>query len=94
MTTTPLGEAKNKLSELVDRAARTHERFEITVHGHTKAVLLSVEDWESLQETLDVLSDPETRANIAEAERSDETYSTEEVEAAFAARVAARKAGS
>jgi antitoxin YefM len=89
VTTTPLGEAKDKLSELVHRAATTHERFEITVHGQPKAMLVSADDWESLMETLDILSDPETMANLAEAEEAEQRgeYSTlEEVRAELAAR--------
>jgi antitoxin YefM len=89
MTTTPLGEAKDKLSELVNRAASTHERFEITVHGQPRAILLSVEDWESLMETLEVLSDPETMADLAESRRAidrGELYSLEQVTAEFEAR--------
>jgi antitoxin YefM len=91
MTTTPLGDAKNRFSELVDRAHRTHERFEITVHGATRAVLMSADDLESLEETLAILSDPEAMANLREAEQEMERgeYSTsDEIKALLDARLA------
>lgn len=92
MTTTPLGEAKNHLSELVDRASRTHERFEISVHGNVRAVLLSADDLASLEETLEILSDSDAVAAIREAEAdiaAGRTYSQQEVIEAFEQRRAA-----
>jgi antitoxin YefM len=64
----PLAEVKNRLSEVVDRLEREHGRVVITKHGHPAAVMLSVEDLESLEETLAVLSDPELMATIREAD--------------------------
>ena len=69
MTTMPLREAKNKLSELVARVHAQHERVEITVHGQPSAVLVAPEDLDAMQETIDILSDPDTLAALAEAER-------------------------
>ena len=64
----PLAEVKNRLSEVVDRLEREHGRVVITKHGHPAAVMLSLEDLESLEETLAVLSDPEFMAAIREAD--------------------------
>lgn len=64
----PLAEVKNHLSEVVDRLEREHGRVVITRHGHPAAVMLSLEDLESLEETLAVLSDPELMAAIREAD--------------------------
>lgn len=89
MTTIPLAEAKAKLSDLVDRASGQHERFEITVHGHQRAVLIGAEDLESLQETLEILSDPEAMANLREAESEMERgvyYTSEQIKADLDAR--------
>lgn len=52
-----LAEAKAHLSELVARAGTEHERFTVTVHGRPAAVLLAVDDLETLEETIAVLSD-------------------------------------
>jgi antitoxin YefM len=64
----PLAEVKNRLSEVVDRLEREHGRVVITKHGRPAAVMLSLEDLESLEETLAILSDPELVAAIREAD--------------------------
>jgi antitoxin YefM len=69
MRSIPLGEAKDKLSALVDDAESTHEIITITKYGRPAAVLMSADDLESLQETVFWLSRPGIREDIAEAER-------------------------
>ncbi len=64
----PLADVKNRLSEVVERVEREHGRVVITKHGRPAAVVLSVEDLESLEETLEILSDPAVLADIREAE--------------------------
>jgi len=93
MTTTSLADAKNRLSEIIQSAQETHERFVITKNGRPAVVLISVDDLESLEETLDILSDPqlmvEVRESQAEAARGD--FATEaELRADLAARRARR----
>jgi antitoxin YefM len=53
----PVADARAQLSKLIDQAASTHERFEITRNGHRTAVLLSADDYDAMQETIAVLSD-------------------------------------
>jgi antitoxin YefM len=65
----PLAEVKNRLSEVVDRVEREHERVVITKHGRPAAVVLSIEDLESLEESLEILSDPTLLAEIRAGER-------------------------
>ena len=45
-----------------------HERVIVTRNGHAAAVLISPEDLAQLEETLDVLRDPEALADIREAD--------------------------
>ncbi len=59
MSTLPLADARAHLSTLIDEATTTHERFEITRNGRRAAVLLSADDYDTLQGTIAVLSDPE-----------------------------------
>ena len=59
MTTLPVAEARAQLSRIVDEAARTHERFEITRSGQRVTVLLGADDYDSLRETIAVLGDAE-----------------------------------
>ena len=65
----PLGEVKNRLSEMVAQVEAQHGRVVITKHGRPAAVLMAVEDLESLEETLAILSDPEAMADLEEARR-------------------------
>jgi prevent-host-death family protein len=65
----PLADVKNRLSEVVERLEREHGRVVITKHGRPAAVMLSVEDLQSLEETLEILSDPALMRSIRRAER-------------------------
>jgi prevent-host-death family protein len=62
-----LADVKNRLSEVVDRLEREHGRVVITKHGHPAAVVISVEDLESLEENLDVMNSPALLDDIREA---------------------------
>ena len=62
-----LADVKNRLSEVVDRLEREHGRVVITKHGHPAAVVISVEDLESLEETLDVMGNATLLDDIREA---------------------------
>jgi antitoxin YefM len=63
----PLADVKNRLSEVVDRLEREHGRVIITRHGHPAAVVMSVEDLESLEETLDVMNSSALLGDIRES---------------------------
>jgi antitoxin YefM len=66
MTSVPLAEAKNRLSEYVSEVERTHDRVTITRHGRTAAVLISADDLAALEETVDLLATPGVSEAIAE----------------------------
>ena len=63
----PLADVKNRLSEVVDRLQREHGRVIITRHGHAAAVVMSVEDLESLEETLDIMDSAALLGDIRES---------------------------
>jgi antitoxin YefM len=63
----PLADVKNRLSEVVDRLEREHGRVVITKHGHPAAVVISVDDLESLEETLDIMDSAALLADIRES---------------------------
>ena len=65
MTTINLSEAKDKLSQLVKETAETTGRVVISVNGRSQAVLISMEEYESLQETIDILKDKSLVKKIA-----------------------------
>lgn len=86
MTTVPLGEAKDRLSALVESAETTHDIITITRHGKAAAVLMSADDLESLHETIVWLSRSGTSTAIAEAEEAfaaGETGSGDDLRAEF-----------
>jgi antitoxin YefM len=56
--TLPLAEIKAHLSEIVDRVEHEHDRVVLTRNGRAAAVIVSPEDLEALEDTLELLSDP------------------------------------
>lgn len=69
MTTLPLSEVKARLSEIADEVATTHERVHVTRNGRDYVVLLASKDLESIEATLELLSDPSAMARVSRAER-------------------------
>ena len=65
MSTFTATEARSKLYKLIDEAASSHKPITIT-GKRSNAVLLSEEDWNSIQETLYLLSIPGMRKSIRE----------------------------
>ncbi len=70
MTTLPLATVRDRLSSLVDDVSRTHDALTITRNGRPTAVVLSIDDYESMVETLSLLSDPVDQERLVDAERS------------------------
>ena len=68
METLPLSEVKARLSEIAEEVERTHQRVNITRNGRDYVVLMSAEDLESLEATLELLSDPDALARVAQAQ--------------------------
>jgi prevent-host-death family protein len=63
MTTLTVSRARAKLYKLLDQTASSHEPVQIT-GKRSNAVLVSEEDWRSIQETLYLLSIPGMRESI------------------------------
>jgi len=66
-TPIPLSEAKARLSELARRVRQQHERIALTRNGEAEVVLLSVDDLEGLEMTLEILGDTPAAARITES---------------------------
>jgi antitoxin YefM len=64
----PLSEIKKRLSEIVDGVEDRHDRVVLTRNGRPAAVLISPDELESLEETLEILSDPKAMKAIRTAE--------------------------
>ena len=63
MTTLSASRARARLFRLLDQAAQSHEPIWI-LGKRANAVLISEEDWRSIQETLHLLSVPGMRESI------------------------------
>lgn len=69
MKTLPLTEARKDLSKILDEVSKVHEHFTITRQGKPAAVVMSADEFESWQETLEILADPKAMAAIRRAEK-------------------------
>lgn len=67
--TLSLAEIKANLSKVVDRVEGRHERVTLTRNGRPAAVLISPEDLQALEDTLDILSNPEAIQEIEKARK-------------------------
>lgn len=67
MSVEPLRAVRDHLSDFVDRAEREHERVVVTRNGRPAAVLIGYDDLAALEETLEILADPQTRDELAHA---------------------------
>lgn len=91
MRTLPLSEVKAKLSEIAEEVDRTHERVLVTKNGRDYVVLLSADDLESIEETMELLADPEAQRRVqagTRAVRRGDTMGEAEVRALLAAKQA------
>ena len=81
MKTLTATKARQKLFTLLRRSVRAHQQFRIA-HREGNVVLMSQQDYESLLETLELLSTPGLLKSIRKARKEiarGQTYSLEEV---------------
>ena len=69
VSTVTLKELRPRLPNVIDRIDRKLDRFVITRRGQPVAVMLSIDDYEALMETLDILADPKAMAGLRKGER-------------------------
>jgi antitoxin YefM len=67
--TLPFSDAKAHLSDLADRVEREHERILVTRNGRPSFVLVSPDELSALEETLEILSDPELMQSLRQSRR-------------------------
>lgn len=79
MTTLTVTEARSNLYRLVDEASMSHEPFFIKGKRHN-AVLLSEEDWRSIQESLYLVSIPGMVESIIEGTREPISECSQDIE--------------
>jgi len=67
--TLPLTEARKDFPNIVDEVSAKHEHVVITKRGKPAAVMMSLDEFESWQETLEIMADKAAMAAIGRAER-------------------------
>jgi prevent-host-death family protein len=65
--TLPLSEVKTRLPDLVTGVQECEEEVVVTKNGRPAAVLVNVQEYARLKQTLDVLSDPALMRQISES---------------------------
>lgn len=65
--TLPLSEVKTRLPELITGVDEREEEIVVTKNGRPAAVLVNVQEYTRLKDTLDVLSDPALMQQISES---------------------------
>ncbi len=63
-TTLPISEARKKIFHIAKEVQKPDIYYTITQKGRPKAVIMSAEEFESWQETMEIMSDPELMAEI------------------------------
>ena len=69
MKTLAFTEARKDLSKIVDEVSAAHEHVVITKQGRPKVVVMSSDEFESWQETVEILDDPKAMAAIRQGLR-------------------------
>ena len=79
MTVLKVSEARANLYQLIDETAQSHQPVTITGKRHN-AVLVSEDDWRSVQETLYLVSIPGMRESVIEGMQTPVEECAEELE--------------
>jgi prevent-host-death family protein len=69
MTILPLNDVKTRFSAIADEVAATHDRVIVTRNGRPHVMVISVDDFESLQMTRELLAEPGAVREILAADR-------------------------
>jgi antitoxin YefM len=83
MKTLSLSEVKTRFSEIVDVVEQQEETVTVTRKGKPVAVIVSKDEYDGLQETIAILSDPqfmkEIRAGIQALKKTKKRYTVDEL---------------
>jgi antitoxin YefM len=74
--TVPVRELRSELSKIIDQVADLREHVVVTRRGRPAAVLVPVDEYEALEESAEILSDPDTLVAIEEGRQEAERGET------------------
>lgn len=70
-TTISISEARKRIFELAEEVQRPNTHYILTENGRPKAVMMSAEEFESWQETLEVMHEfPDLKKDVQETEKA------------------------
>lgn len=61
-------DARTNFYDLAEEAVKNSRRFTISIHGKPSVVIMALDDLEGLEETIDIMSDPELVKDIEAGE--------------------------
>ncbi|ETA89996.1 MULTISPECIES: type II toxin-antitoxin system Phd/YefM family antitoxin [Mycobacterium avium complex (MAC)] len=88
MRVIPVTQVKAKINEYIEAVRDTRDQITITKNGAPAAVLIGVDEWESIQETLHWLSQPGVVESVRQSEAdvaAGRTYGEDEIRAEYQA---------
>ena len=94
MKTMSLAEARQRLSEVVNDVETHHEQVLVTKNGKPAAMIVSVYEWEQMEDTLFWLSQPGIHEDLAEADAAiarGDTVGIDEIKAELEERLRAEE---
>lgn len=68
-TTLPATEVRKNFFDILDEVSQTNIPYTITVKGKPKAVIMNADEYDSWQETLEIMNDPELVKGIEEGKK-------------------------
>ncbi len=86
MRVIPVTQVKAKINEYIEAVRDTRDQITITKNGAPAAVLIGVDEWESIQETLHWLSQPDVVESVRQSEAdvaAGRTYGEDEIRAEY-----------
>ncbi|OBJ14260.1 type II toxin-antitoxin system Phd/YefM family antitoxin [Mycobacterium sp. 1245801.1] len=86
MRVIPVTQVKARINEYVDAVRDTRDQITITKNGAPAAVLIGVDEWESIQETLHWLAQPGAAESVQRSEAdiaAGRTYGEDEIRAEY-----------
>ena len=63
-------EARKKIFQIAEEIQKTNTYYTLTQNGKPKAVLMSADEFDSLMETIEVLSDPDLLKEIRDSDKA------------------------
>ena len=63
-TTIPISEARKKIFLIAEEVQKPDTHYTLTQRGRPKAVIMSADDFDAWQETMEIMSDPELMEEI------------------------------